>query len=189
MKKQKIQDLIDKSRKMIRNERLALGITQKEFADFSGIKYATYRLYEQSGKISLENFFTILVYLNKDIEFDRFLDSFEFNVAKERVRKDKSQESINIMDPIVPPSQKQITLDKEIFGNELFYSVDNGHLYEVSTFISRILKDCNDHRMLLLLKYFGEKRLKPYILKEKNIELLKMFNKHISYLHKKLKKH
>ncbi len=188
MNKQKIQNLTDKSKKVIRNERLALGLTQKEFANFSGIKYATYKQFEQNGKISLENFFVILVHLNKDVEFNRFLDSFEFNTAKERVRSDKAQEVKSVVAPIVSPSQKQITLDKEIFGSDLFYSVDNGHVYEVSTFISIMLKDCNDKRMMLLLKYFGEERLKPYILKEKNVKTLKMFNKHVAYLHKKIKK-
>ncbi|MDD2358587.1 MAG: hypothetical protein PHX13_11825 [Thiovulaceae bacterium] len=86
--------------------------------------------------------------------------------------------------PIVLPSQKQITLDKEIFGNELFYSVENGHIYEVSTFISIILGQYNDARLLLLLRYFGADRLKPYVLREKNIDLLKKFNKHVTYLKK-----
>lgn len=177
-----------KNKKVIRNERLALGLTQKEFANFSGIRYATYKQFEQTGKISLQNFFSVLIHLNKDIEFKQFLDGFEFDTAKERVRNDKSKELESIIVPIVSPSQKQITLDKEIFGNDLFYSVDNGHVYDVSTFISIMLKECNDKRMMLLLKYFGKERLKPYILKEKNIKILKMFNKHISYIHKKIKK-
>ena len=88
--------------------------------------------------------------------------------------------------PIVLPSQKQITLDKQIFGNELFYSVENGHIYEVSTFISILLSHCSDERLMLLLRYFGVDRLKPYVLKEKNIDLLKKFNKHVTYLKKRV---
>jgi len=88
------------------------------------------------------------------------------------------------LSPIIPPSQKQIILDKNIFGEELFYSVQNGHEYNISNFITIILSNCDDKKMILLLKYFGIQRLKPYILKEKNLKLLKMFNRHIEFIQK-----
>jgi len=181
----KIDELLKQSKRSVRNERIALGLTQKEFADFVGLKYATYRHFEQEGKISLENFLLILNSLNKSIEYTKFLDGFEFESAKERAKSEQNTLQNALIKPIVAPSQKQITLDKQIFGNELFYSVANGHVYEVSTLISIMLSNYNDERIVLLLRYFGVDRLKPYILKEKNIDLFKKFNKHISYLKKR----
>jgi transcriptional regulator with XRE-family HTH domain len=182
----KIDELLQKSKKSVRNERIALGLTQKEFASFVGLKYATYRGFEQEGKLSLENFLHILDGLNKSIEYNKFLDGFEFENAKERARSEQDSSQNIMTKPIVLPSQKQITLDKQIFGNELFYSVENGHIYEVSTFISILLSHCSDERLMLLLRYFGVDRLKPYVLKEKNIDLLKKFNKHVTYLKKRV---
>ena len=182
----KIDELLQKSKKSVRNERIALGLTQKEFANFIGVKYGTYRNFEQEGKLSFENFLYILDGLNKSIEYSKFLDGFEFESAKERVSHEKNRMQNIMTMPIVLPSQKQITLDKQIFGNDLFYSVENGHLYEVSTLITIVLKQYNDERILLLIRYFGVDRLKPYVLKEKNIDLLKKFNKHVTYLKKRL---
>lgn len=185
IKSAKNKNFTDKIKRVVRNERIALGLTQKEFADFIGMKYATYRSFEQEGKTSLENFLQILIGLHKDIEFDKFLDSFEFEQHKERVRTE-SADNNNLLDkPIITPLQKQITLDKQIFGEELFYSVENGHLYDVATFISIILTNWNDERLVLLIRYFGVVRLKPYILKEQNIELLEKFNKHVEFLQKR----
>lgn len=181
----KIDELLQKSKKSVRNERIALGLTQKEFADFIGLKYATYRNFEQEGKLSLENFLHILDGLNKSIEYNKFLDGFEFENAKERARPEQNSAQNIMTKPIVLASQKQITLDKQIFGNELFYSVENGHVYEVSTFISILLSNYSDERLMLLLRYFGVERLKSYVLKEKSIDLLKKFNKHVSYLKKR----
>jgi transcriptional regulator with XRE-family HTH domain len=185
IKQSKIDELVKQSCRSVRNERIALGLTQKEFADFVGLKYATYRYFEQEGKISLENFLQILNALNKGIEYKRFLDGFEYQSSRERAKPEQNNSQNIVVKPIVLPSQKQITLDKEIFGNELFYSVENGHIYDVSTFISIILSNYNDKRIVMLLRYFGVDRLKPYILKEKNIDLLKKFNTHIDYLKKK----
>ena len=182
----KIDDLLKQSNKAVRNERIALGLTQKEFANFVGLKYATYRYFEQEGKISLENFLSILNAINKSIEYKKFLDGFEYESARERAKPDINTPQDNMTKPIVPPSQKQITLDTQIFGNELFYSVENGHVYEVSTFITIMLGHYSDERLVLLLRYFGVYRLKPYILKEKNIDLLQKFNKHITYLKKRV---
>ncbi len=178
----KVDELLTQTKKSVRNERIALGLTQKEFAGFVGLKYATYRFFEQEGKISLEGFLLVLNTLNKSIEYKKFLDGFEFENAKERVKSEPNISQNSMTKPIVSASQKQITLDKQIFGNELFYSVENGHIYEVSTFISIMLSGYDDERLALLLRYFGADRLKPYILKEKNIDLLKKFNKHLSYL-------
>jgi len=178
----KLLAILEKTKKAIRSERIALDLTQKEFAAFLGIKYATYRLFEQEGKIALENFFIILLKLNKAIEYENFLDGFEYQSPKERARNDNPKKDDFKSLPIVTPSQKQIALDKNIFGEELFYSVENGHIYNVSQFIPIVLSDYNDKRIMLLLKYFGIDRLKPYILKEDNIELLQMFNRHIKYM-------
>lgn len=181
----KIDALLQQTKKSVRNERIALGLTQKEFANFVGLKYATYRYFEQEGKVSLENFLHILHALNKNIEYKKFLDGFEYDSAKERAKSEQKTKHDSITKPIVAPSQKQITLDKEIFGKELFYSVENGHVYEVSTLITIMLRQYNDARIVLLLRYFGENRLKPYVLKEKNIDLLQKFNKHVAYLKKR----
>lgn len=170
-------------KELIRNERIALGLSQKEFSEFIGMKYPTYRNFEQDGNITLKNFLLILYGINKYEEFKKFMNGFEFQngIQKSRVSK-KRKKNNEIFEPIIKPSQKQIVLDKEVFGNELFYSVENGHVYEVSRFIKILLSDYNDRILMLLLKYFGEKRLKPYILKEKNIDLLKRFNKHVKYI-------
>lgn len=182
----KVEDLLENSKTSVRNERIALGLTQKEFADFIGLKYATYRYFEQEGKVSLENFLLILEGLNKTTEFQKFLKGFEFENSKQRAVAKKEDKEKTLLEPIVSPSQKQITLDKEIFGNELFYSVENGHVYEVSTLISIVLAQYNDERLRLLLRYFGPDRLKPYILEQKNMDLLKKFKKHVQFLSKKV---
>ena len=168
----------------VRNERVAINLSQKEFSEFINMKYATYRNFEQNGTVSLSNFLLILRGLNKYEEFEKFMNGFEYQSGINNQRADKKATKHTILSPIVDASQKQIVLDKHIFGNELFYSVDNGHVYEVSRFISIMLTDFNDKRLMLLLKYFGEKRLKPYVLREKNINLLKMFNKHVSFISK-----
>jgi len=170
----------------VRNERVAINLSQKEFSEFINIKYSTYRNFEQNGTVSLSNFLLILNGLNKYEEFEKFMSGFEYQSGVYNQRVDKQINTHSILSPIVDASQKQIILDKNIFGNELFYSVDNGHVYEVSRFISIMLTDFNDKRLMLLLKYFGEKRLKPYILREKNINLLKKFNKHVSFINKEI---
>jgi len=170
--------------KSIRGERIALNLTQKEFSNLIGLKFSTYRSFEQTGKISLENFIELITKLNKGHEFINFINGFEFSNEKERSRIDISSTDTFTAEHIVPISQKQITLDKNIFGEELFFSVKNGHLYDVSNFVTILLSKCNDKRLMLLLKYFGKERIKPYILKEKNIELLKKFNKHVSMMEK-----
>ncbi len=178
-------DIIEQLKKAVRGERIALNLTQKEFAKLVELKYPTYRTFEQFGKISLENMILILIKLNKDIEFVKFIKGFEFTNQKERVRVEpKLNKKAYILEPIIPVSQKQITLDKQIFGNDLFYSAKNGQLYDVGNFISIILSECDDKRMMLLLKYFGKNRIKPYVLNQKNLKLLKMFNTHISFIEK-----
>ena len=81
--------------------------------------------------------------------------------------------------------QKQIILDKELFGEELFYSVENGHVYEIPNFINIILSAWDEKRLMLLIKYFGIERIKPYIVKQKDIKILKSFNQHVKYLIRK----
>jgi len=177
--------------KKIRAERIALDLTQEEFSNFIEIKYATYKNFEQKGKISFENFVQILIKLKKEEQFLEFLGGFEFNEQKERSlnnRKSSSTEDIlknTYLKPIIKVEQKQVILDKEVFGDELFYSVENGHIYEVPNFINIVLSAWNEKRLMLLIKYFGIERLKPYIVKLKDIKLLKSFNQHVKYLARK----
>ena len=176
--------------KKIRAERIALDLTQEEFSNFIEIKYATYKNFEQKGKISFENFIQILVKLKKEELFLEFLDGFEFNEQKERSSSNKNANNENTikssyLNPIIKVEQKQIILDKELFGEELFYSVENGHVYEIPNFINIILSAWDEKRLMLLIKYFGIERIKPYIVKQKDIKLLKSFNQHVKYLARK----
>ena len=176
--------------KKIRAERIALDLTQEEFSNFIEIKYATYKNFEQKGKISFENFIQILIKLKKEELFLEFLDGFEFNEQKERSSSNKNANNENTikssyLNPIIKIEQKQIILDKELFGEELFYSVENGHVYEIPNFINIILSAWDEKRLMLLIKYFGIERIKPYIVKQKDINLLKSFNQHVKYLIRK----
>ena len=176
--------------KKIRAERIALDLTQEEFSNFIEIKYATYKNFEQKGKISFENFIQILIKLKKEELFLEFLDGFEFNEQKERSSSNKNANNENTikssyLNPIIQVEQKQIILDKELFGEELFYSVENGHVYEIPNFINIILSAWDEKRLMLLIKYFGIERIKPYIVKQKDINLLKSFNQHVKYLIRK----
>jgi transcriptional regulator with XRE-family HTH domain len=176
--------------KKIRAERIALDLTQEEFSNFIEMKYATYKNFEQKGKISFENFIQILVKLKKEELFLEFLDGFEFNEQKERTSSNKNANNENTikssyLNPIIKVEQKQIILDKELFGEELFYSVENGHVYEIPNFINIIISAWDEKRLMLLIKYFGIERLKPYIVKQKDIKLLKSFNQHVKYLARK----
>ena len=175
-------EILHYTNKAIRAERIALNLTQKEFANLAGITYPTYRNFEQKDKISYDNFILIIIMLNKNDEYLKFLKGFDIINSKQRARGEVSNPYTNIIDPIISISQKQITLDKNIFGNDLFYSVENGHVYEISKFITIILNNYNDKRLSLLLRYFGNERLKPFILKQKNLDLLKKFNSHIKYM-------
>ena len=176
--------------KKIRAERIALDLTQEEFSNFIEIKYATYKNFEQKGKISFENFIQILIKLKKEELFLEFLDGFEFNEQKERSSSNKNANNENTikssyLNPIIKIEQKQIILDKELFGEELFYSVENGHIYEIPNFINIILSAWDKKRLMLLIKYFGIERIRPYIVKQKDINLLKSFNQHVKYLARK----
>ena len=176
--------------KKIRAERIALDLTQEDFSNFIEIKYATYKNFEQKGKISFENFIQILIKLKKEELFLEFLDGFEFNEQKERSSSNKNANNENTikssyLNPIIKIEQKQIILDKELFGEELFYSVENGHIYEIPNFINIILSAWDKKRLMLLIKYFGIERIKPYIVKQKDINLLKSFNQHVKYLIRK----
>src|SRR5574344_2955747 len=91
-----LEKLIHLSKVKIRAERIALDLTQEEFSEFVDIKYATYKSFEQNGKISFENYIKILIKLNKDDQFLKFLNSFEFDEQKQRTSKktdDKSFEN------------------------------------------------------------------------------------------------
>lgn len=171
--------------KKIRAERIALDLTQEEFSNFIDIKYSTYKSYEQKGKITFENYIKILTRLKKEQQFLKFLDGFEYNEEKIRVTNKKEQMDNTFSDflqPIVLPSQKSIVLDKKVFGDELFYSVQNGHTYDIPNFINIILQGWSDKRLMLLIKYFGEERLRPHIIKMKDMGMLKSFNSHIKHI-------
>lgn len=120
----------------IRAERIALKLTQEEFSEFIGIKYSTYKQFEQIGKISFENYIKILIKINKEEQFLKFLDSFEFNEQKKRAVNKNKDDFYDALKPIIEVSQKHIILDKKVFGEELFYSVDDGHKYEIPNFIN-----------------------------------------------------
>ena len=70
----------------------------------------------------------------------------------------------------------------------MFYSVDDGHKYEIPNFINIVLNKWDDRRLMLLIKYFGEERLKLHIVKLKDVKVLKSFNKHIKYMLEKTQK-
>lgn len=180
-----INKILKSASKKIRAERIALELSQEEFADFVNIKLSTYKTFEQSGKITFENYVRILIKINKIEQFKIFLDGFEFNEQKERAYKKNDSNNIYIK-PIIEASQKYIILDKKVFGPELFYSVEDGHKFEVPNFINIILDNWDERRLMLLFKYFGQDRLKPYILERKDINLLKSFNKHLVYVAKQL---
>lgn len=180
-----IDKILKSASKKIRAERIALELSQEEFADFVNIKLSTYKTFEQKGKITFENYVRILIKINKIEQFKYFLDGFEFNEQKERAYKKNDGNNIYIK-PIIDVSQKEIILDKKVFGPELFYSVEDGHKFEVPNFINIILNNWDEKRLMLLFKYFGQDRLKPYILERKDINLLKSFNKHLVYVAKQL---
>ena len=171
-----INKILKSASKKIRAERIALELSQEEFADFVNIKLSTYKTFEQKGKITFENYVKILIKINKIEQFKYFLDGFEFNEQKERAYKKNDDNNIYIK-PIIDASQKEIILDKKVFGPELFYSVEDGHKFEVANFINIILNNWDERRLMLLFKYFGQDRLKPYILERKDINLLKSFRK------------
>ena len=188
MKENYIIKIMKISAKKIRAERIALGLTQEEFSTFIDMKYATYKNYEQKGKITFENYIKILTQLKKEQQFLKFLDGFEYNEEKVRVPVKKEQSlntSVEFFQPIIEPKQKTIVLDKKVFGDELFYSVQDGHVYDIPNFITIVLYSWNDKRLMLLIKYFGEERLKPHILKMKDIKMLKSFNSHMKYIKRK----
>lgn len=183
----KIEKILFTSSKKVRAERIALGLTQEEFSDFVNIKYSTYKCYEQKGKISFENYIKILIRINKYEQFAQFLDNFEFNEQKERASSKNTDDNDEYLKPIISVSQKYIILDKEVFGSVIFYSVADGHRYEIPRFISIVLNKWNEQRLMLLIKYFGVERLRPYILNQKDTKLLKSFNKHINFIIKRNK--
>lgn len=178
-----IYKILKSASKKVRAERIALELSQEEFANFVDIKYPTYKTFEQKGKITFENYVKILIKINKEDQFNKFLDGFEFNEQKERANK-KIDSSNVYLNPIIETSQKLIILDKKVFGEELFYSVEDGHSYEISNFINIVLKKWDEKRLMLLFKYFGADRLKPYVLEQKDIQLLKSFNRHVKHIAK-----
>ena len=55
----------------------------------------------------------------------------------------------------------------------------------MNNFINIILSAWDKKRLMLLIKYFGIERIKPYIVKQKDIKILKSFNQHVKYLIRK----
>ena len=66
MIKSSVQKILMVASKKIRAERIALELSQEEFANFVDIKYATYKTFEQKGKITFENYVKILIKINKE---------------------------------------------------------------------------------------------------------------------------
>jgi hypothetical protein len=62
--------------------------------------------------------------------------------------------------------------------------VEDGHRYEIPNFINIVLSKWNERRLMLLFKYFGAERLTPHIVENKDINLLKTFNKHKKHFYK-----
>ena len=87
MIKSSVQKILMVASKKIRAERIALELSQEEFANFVDIKYSTYKTFEQKGKITFENYVKILIKINKEEQFNKFLEGFEFNDQKERTNK------------------------------------------------------------------------------------------------------
>ena len=73
----------------------------EEFSEFVDIKYATYKSFEQNGKISFENYIKILIKLNKDDQFLKFLNSFEFDEQKQRASSKKIDENCKKIIPVI----------------------------------------------------------------------------------------
>ena len=117
MIKSSVQKILMVASKKIRAERIALELSQEEFANFVDIKYATYKTFEQKGKITFENYVKILIKINKEEQFNKFLEGFEFNDQKERANKKNENDNIYLK-PIIEPSQKYIILDKKGFRLE-----------------------------------------------------------------------
>jgi len=113
MIKSSVQKILMVASKKIRAERIALELSQEEFANFVDIKYSTYKTFEQKGKITFENYVKILIKINKEEQFNKFLEGFEFNDQKERANK-KNENDNMYLKPIIEPSQKYIILDKKI---------------------------------------------------------------------------
>ena len=169
--------------KSIRNERLALGLSQSEFAKSVQLSLSTYSRLEQSGDMSMNNYLKLIVYLGYEENFLSFLKGLSIDSSRERVDRKERQE---LLVPIIDISTKKIILDKNVFKGSAFYSVANGYEYDIPNFIDINLENPTDENISLLIRYFGIKRLKPYIDKKNIISLSKMFKKHISYLESKL---
>ncbi len=63
-------EIADLLAQRVRALRLERGWTQQEIADRSGISLATYRRFEQSGRISLERLLKLAVILDAQGEFE-----------------------------------------------------------------------------------------------------------------------
>jgi len=68
-----LSELANRTRKL----RLERDWSQEELARRSGIKTATYRLFEQTGKISLQRFVKILEAVGRASDFDQLLNRRE----------------------------------------------------------------------------------------------------------------
>ncbi len=122
MIKSSVQKILMVASKKIRAERIALELSQEEFANFVDIKYATYKTFEQKGKITFENYVKILIKINKEEQFNKFLEGFEFNDQKERTNKKNENDNIYLK-PIIEPSQKYIILDKKEMDIDMKYQI------------------------------------------------------------------
>ncbi len=59
------EEVAEEIAKQIKEHRILLGYKQKDFAHKMGIPYATYQLFERTGKSSFVNFLSILAAIGK----------------------------------------------------------------------------------------------------------------------------
>jgi transcriptional regulator with XRE-family HTH domain len=88
----------------IKKRRVSLGFTQREFALKAHISISTYRIFEQSGKGSFENFIKIIKMLGLINQLDNMIKPIELSVVdivknkktkeKQRVKKVKSNNTV-----------------------------------------------------------------------------------------------
>ena len=88
------EEIAQQLAEMATRERIKQNITQKSFAEKAGIPFATYRKFEQTGKISLQGFLKVLRHLGILKELTAMIDrdSIEKLGADEFVKLNKIKE-------------------------------------------------------------------------------------------------
>ncbi|RLA66738.1 MAG: hypothetical protein DRQ78_03625 [Epsilonproteobacteria bacterium] len=107
--------MLDMAQK-IRTKRISLEYTQKTFSDKSGVSLSTYRIFEQSGKGSFENFIAILSALGSVSELESLVSKTPFSPAKafyEKTTKERlrvKNKTSKMMTLSTKPNKKESTL-------------------------------------------------------------------------------